>query len=116
MMRWLTLVSGQILISASIIVLAVVYSLAATAEPRSFRCQQPLPEFTLGEKSNPTDEQVTRLCQCIWDNLGTWEKRVAVALSKNESPTEPLPSPELNKYAFINRFGEAYTKCGGYDF
>ena len=46
-----------------------------SAEPRNFRCQhQTLPEFTLREKSNPTDEQVEQLCQCVWDKLGTWEK------------------------------------------
>jgi hypothetical protein len=89
---------------------------AANAEARSFKCQrQPLPEFTLGEKSNPTTEQVEQLCQCIWDKLGSWEKRVATSLSKNENPTGPLPSPELNVRAFMPRFNEALTKCGGYD-
>jgi hypothetical protein len=62
--------------------------------------QQSLPEFTLGEKSNPTDEQVDQLCQCIWNKLGSWEKRVADALSKGDQPTEPLPSPDLNVRAF----------------
>lgn len=86
------------------------------AEPRSFRCQhQSLPEFTLGEKSNPTNEQVEQLCQCIWNKLGSWEKRVATSLSKNENPTGPLPSPELNVLAFGPRFNEAVTKCGGYN-
>ena len=89
---------------------------AAKAEPRSFICQeQPLPEFTLGETSNPTDEQLARLCLCIWDRLGSWEKRVATSLSKGEEPTEPLPSPDLNVRALIPRFNAALTACGGYD-
>ena len=97
--------------------LAVVPCGTASAEPRNFRCQhQTLPEFTLGEKSNPTDEQVEKLCQCIWDKLGTWEKTVATSLSKGQSPTEPLPSPDQNEVrTFISRFNEALTRCGGYD-
>ena len=95
---------------------AVVASGTTSAEPRSFRCQhQTLPEFTLGETSNPTDERVEQLCQCIWEKLGSWEKRVAASLSKGENPAEPLPSPELNIRAFMPRFNKALTSCGGYD-
>lgn len=95
---------------------AVLACGTASAEPRSFRCQhQTLPEFTLGERSNPTSKQIEELCQCIWDRLGSWEKRVASSLSKGEQPTEPLPSPDLNVRAFIPRFNHALTACGGYD-
>ena len=80
--------------------LAVVPCGTASAEPRNFRCQhQTLPEFTLREKSNPTDEQVEKLCQCIRDKLGTWEKTVATSLSKGQSPTEPRQAPTKTKFA-----------------
>ena len=97
--------------------LAVVDCGTTSAEPRSFRCQhQTLPEFTLGEKSNPTGEQVEQLCQCIWEKLGTWEKTVATSLSGGKRPKEPLPSPDQNELrTFITRFNEALTQCGGYD-
>jgi len=106
--------------AAQVACLAILLcSLAAcnseASEPRSFRCEQPLPEFTLGETSNPTDEELARLCQCIWDRLGSWEKRVATALSKGEQPTEPLPSPDMNVRAFLPRFNASLTACGGYD-
>ncbi len=46
------------------------------AEPMSIRCPQPLPEFILGEKSNPSQQQIKSLCQCIWDRfpLNGWER------------------------------------------
>jgi len=32
-------------------------------------CKEPLPVFTLGENSNPTKDQESALCACIWNGL-----------------------------------------------
>src|SRR5688500_16362252 len=36
-------------------------------------CREPIPEFTLGSHSNPSEAEVQRLCACIWENLKGWE-------------------------------------------
>lgn len=48
------------------------------------RCKEPLPVFTLGEKSNPTKAQEAALCACIWQNLGSWEREVSEKISKGK--------------------------------
>lgn len=78
-------------------------------KPFEVRCKEPLPVFTLGEKSKPTQEQVTALCACIWGNLGNWERSTSekiVAGKKTEVS-------EMYMRAFPSRFGSALEKCGG---
>ena len=45
-----------------------------TSEPRLFTCKEPLPQFTLGATSNPSDAELAKLCACIWSKLpeGGW--------------------------------------------
>jgi hypothetical protein len=39
-------------------------------KPRTFQCRsKPLPEFTLGYRSNPSDAQIDALCKCVWGKL-----------------------------------------------
>jgi hypothetical protein len=76
---------------------------------RSFKCsKEPLPEFTLGEHSNPSNAQVEQLCACIWSKFpeGGWERRTSAKISAGEDPGwrgRALPS----------RFGAALKACGG---
>jgi hypothetical protein len=39
----------------------LLLALPVGGEPRSFKCKQPLPEFTLGPTSNPSDAEVAKL-------------------------------------------------------
>jgi hypothetical protein len=77
--------------------------------PMVIKCETPLPEFTLGPNSSPSAAEVTRLCTCIWDKLGTWEKRTAQALSENRE----AEIPKIDALAFPGRFGSALRGCGG---
>lgn len=85
--------------------------IAATSsrgEPRSFKCTQPLPEFTLGPTSNPSDVEVEKLCACIWSKLpeGGWERAVSTQIRNGEDPG-------WRGRGFVPRFGGALDACGG---
>jgi hypothetical protein len=81
----------------------------SAVEPYVVRCKEPLPEFTLGEKSNPTKEQVATLCACIWDNLGSWERRASEQIAAGKGSEVSW----LHRRALPSRFGGAVEKCGG---
>jgi hypothetical protein len=76
---------------------------------RAVVCAEPLPKFTLGEKSNPSKIQVQELCKCIWSTLpdGGWERDAATKARNNQKPNSKLGE-------FIPKFGESLKKCGGY--
>jgi len=78
------------------------------SQPRSFTCREPLPEFTLGRESNPSDAQLATLCACIWSKLpeGGWEREVSAKLRRGEDPG-------WRGRAFGQRFGAAVDACGG---
>src|SRR5689334_9910575 len=40
-------------------------------------CKEPLPIFTLGKNSHPTQTQEAALCACIWGNLGEWGREAS---------------------------------------
>ena len=72
-------------------------------------CKEPLPVFTLGEKSNPTKNQEATLCTCIWHTLGGWERDVSKKLAQGKESEVS----EMHMRAFPSRFGSAIEKCGG---
>ena len=72
-------------------------------------CQEPLPVFTLGEDSNPTEEQEAAFCACIWRNLGGWEREVSEKIARGKDSEISW----LHRRAFPSRFGSAIEKCGG---
>lgn len=76
---------------------------------REVVCAEPLPKFTLSEKSNPSNSEVKKLCTCIWTSFpnGGWEQRASEKLRAGLKP-------EQSTQAFANRFGEALKKCDGY--
>ena len=78
-------------------------------EPFVVQCQQPLPEFTLGADSNPSEPQVEELCACIWSRLEGWEKETSRAISQGREGEVSA----LYLRAFSTRFGSALEHCGG---
>jgi hypothetical protein len=74
-------------------------------------CREPIPEFTLGLHSNPSEAEVHRLCACVWEKLQGWEKDTARALAEKRSGDVSA----LNMRAFPSRFGSRLKECGGMD-
>ena len=89
--------------------LLLLLAFPASGEPRSFKCKESLPEFTLGPTSNPSDAEVEKLCSCIWSKLpvGGWERRVSGQIRKGEDPG-------WRGRAFRQRFSAAFEDCGGF--
>ncbi len=84
-------------------------AMAVDFEPRSFKCVEPLPEFTLSRNSNPTDAQIQELCGCISINLSEADRLISKAVVEGrESDISPTELQE-----FIPRFGDALNHCGG---
>jgi hypothetical protein len=75
---------------------------------KTVNCAEPLPIFTLAEKSNPSNSEVKKLCACIWTSFsdGGWEQKISEKIRAGVNP-----GPDVNE--FIPRFGEALKKCGG---
>jgi hypothetical protein len=84
-------------------------SSSSQGTPYEVRCSEPLPVFTLGEKSNPTKDQETALCACIWQSLGSWEREVSEKIAQGKQSEISA----LHMRAFPSRFGSAVKKCGG---
>lgn len=95
-----------VLTSAVLVLMGIAPS---SAKPYEARCKEPLPTFTLGEKSNPTKAQEAALCTCIWQNLGGWEREVSEKIAKRQE----REVSQMHMRAFPARFGSAIEKCGG---
>lgn len=93
----------------SLIGALLLLTLPASGEPRSFRCKEPLPEFTLGPTSNPSNAQVEKLCACIWSKFPEvgWEREVSAKIRRGEDPG-------WRGRGFGARFRAATEACGGY--
>jgi hypothetical protein len=72
-------------------------------------CTEPLPVFTLGKNSSPTEAQEANLCACIWDNLGGGEREVSEKIAQGK----PSEVSEMQLSAFTSHFKSALEKCGG---
>jgi hypothetical protein len=72
-------------------------------------CSQPLPVFTLGERSHPTPEQESALCACIWGNLGDWGREISTKIATGKE----AEVSKLWESAFTSKFGASVRKCGG---
>jgi hypothetical protein len=78
-------------------------------KPRSFVCEQPLPEFTLSATSDPTDAQLAELCACIYSGLGEDDKEISQAIVE-ERRSDVTPA-EVQQ--FIPKLGAELQRCGG---
>jgi hypothetical protein len=92
-----------------LLILLMVVTYPAIGESRSFKCKEPLPEFTLGQQSNPSNVDLARLCACIWSKFpeGGWERRTSEKIRNGEDPG-------WRGQGLISRFGAAMESCGGY--
>ena len=84
-------------------------AVAVEFEPRSFKCNGPLPEFTLSRNSNPTDAEIQELCLCISNSLSEGDRLVSKA--SVEGRESDVSQAQLRD--FIPRFGDALEHCGG---
>ena len=80
-------------------------------DPYVVVCPQPIPEFTLGANSNPSEEEVQQLCACIWERLSSREKEVARAIATGQGDDVSA----LNVRDLASRFGKVVKQCGGTD-
>ena len=89
------------------VTLLLIMAGAASGAPRSFKCKEPLPEFTLGPSSNPSEAQLSKLCACVWAKLpeGGWEREVSTKIRNGEDAG-------WRERGFIPRFGAALDACG----
>lgn len=86
-------------------------AVAPVFEPRSFLCNEPLPEFTLNEMSDPTDAELKTLCLCIYRKLDANDRHTSQAISEGRESDVT----EADIQQFIPKFGEALERCGGKD-
>ncbi|MDQ7084801.1 MAG: hypothetical protein Q9M36_07640 [Sulfurovum sp.] len=68
-----------------------------------------IPNFTLNYDSNPSEDEVEKLCTCIWDKFVAWEKEIAVKLSSGETHTISA----VHMAGFLAIFGARISECGG---
>ena len=73
-------------------------------------CREPLPEFTLGYNSNPSDQEVESLCSCIWSKFpeDRWERKEAKRIFKGAEMS-------LRTIKLIKRFKKSMKVCGGFE-
>jgi hypothetical protein len=81
----------------------------AAAMGHVVKCDEPLPEFTLGPTSRPSKAQEDALSECIWGKLGSWERRTAEQITSGKHSE----ASSVNLAAFPSRFGSALEECGG---
>jgi hypothetical protein len=72
-------------------------------------CKEPLPVFTIGENSNPTKDQESALCACIWNSLEQSDRVTSENI--RQSKESQVSASELQD--FIRSFRDALEKCGG---
>jgi hypothetical protein len=92
---------------SGVMALPIARCLAASSDEPS--CKEPLPEFTLGQESQPTKDQESALCACIWSNFSQSERVTSENIRQNK--LSQISTPERN--AFISQFGDVLEKCGG---
>ena len=80
----------------------------AGAKPFEVKCSEPVPEFTLGEKSNPSAAKVAELCSCVWKSLQGWERETSIKIKAGKESEVSA----LNMRAFPARFGDRLKECG----
>lgn len=72
-------------------------------------CKEPLPEFTLGKNSHPTQDQESALCACIWGGLSQSDRAISQNIREGKLTDSSAPGVQV----FIGQFGDAIEKCGG---
>jgi len=71
--------------------------------------KHPIPRFKLGYDANPSEEELDKLCACIWSKLVGWEKQTAVKLSQGKK--DEINAVHMAGFPAI--FGKRISQCGG---
>ncbi len=82
-------------------------------KPREFQCKNLdyIPDFSLGHYSDPNDDEIEELCECIDENIKNgWVRPTGRKLKKGEEFTSTLVARGLIK-AFSARLGEKIMLC-----
>ncbi len=80
----------------------------AYSEPILVKCDQPLPNFTLGENTNVDKEDIQKLCTCVWNTLTIKEREMSKSFVKD--PGQEYTYQE--KKNFAASMGNALRECG----
>ncbi len=84
----------------------------ATFSDGVVNCSEPLPRFTLGEHSNPTNKQASDLCACIWSEMETAEKSIMERAGFKGGDESKISDSEMDKITAA--FHRSMLNCGGY--
>ena len=68
-----------------------------------------IPHFTLDYDANPSEEEIDKLCSCIWDKLVGWEKDTVIKLSSGKK--DEISSVHMAGFPAI--FGKRISECDG---
>jgi len=88
---------------------------ASAAEKNlTFKCEQKLPEFTLGPYSDPSQKELNTLCECVWGHMGGWARETSIAIVEGRAMVEgrSKKTSEMLKQVFPSRFGGLMQACG----
>lgn len=73
---------------------------------RDFSCKESIPDFTLGENSNPSENEIKNLCGCIWSSFNEKEKSYSNLVISGKASSD-----ESND--FSRSFYKSLKSCGG---
>ena len=68
-----------------------------------------IPHFTLDYDANPSEEEINKLCSCIWDKLVGWEKETVIQLTNGKKGE--ISAVHMAGFPVI--FGQRISECGG---
>ena len=68
-----------------------------------------IPHFTLDYDADPSEEEITQLCSCIWDKLMGWEKETVIKLTNGRK--DDISSVDMAAFPAV--FGKRISECGG---
>ncbi len=68
-----------------------------------------IPHFTLDYDANPSEEEINKLCSCIWDKLVGWEKETVIQLTNGKKGE--ISAVHMAGFPVI--FGKRISECGG---
>jgi len=68
-----------------------------------------IPDFTLDYDAKPSEEEIVKLCSCVWDKLIGWEKETAIKLTSGEKDEISF----VHMAGFPAVFGKRISECGG---
>jgi hypothetical protein len=86
---------------------AAASALSRNAVGLEVQCEQLMPAFRLDVGGQLPDADVNRLCTCIWNHLGGWDRTMASAFARG-SEMEITP---IHRRAFPGRFDQIIALC-----